>query len=259
MRSRIADLLAIALLAATGAAGAAGTALAPVDVAAELNEMLATNDNTSFSTTAKRHVFNDVDNRPDDSIECRYSGTTVTLGLKDGHLWPRRADGVQVEHTWPSKAEWSVDADHFERNSVPGADLHHLFTVRQGPNGSRGDKEFGEPTQNVVELRVNANGTLNKTGGGTATGSFRGQDDAGVTVFEPRDEHKGDAARAVFYMSVRYWMAIPEEMEATLRRWHERDPPDAAERARNDRIEAIQANRNPFVDEPDLVELIEDF
>ncbi len=80
-------------------------------------------------------------------------------------------------------------------------------------------------------------------------------------VFEPRDDHTGDVARAMFYMSTRYWMPIPAAMEVDLRAWHTQDPADAAEIARNDRIEAVpnQNNRNPFVDFPNLVGQISDF
>lgn len=95
--------------------------------------------------------------------------------------------------------------------------------------------------------------------GATASGSFRDQNADGIVVFEPRDDHKGDVARAMFYMSVRYWWVIPDEMEAALRDWHTLDPPDDDERARNDRIQEAQGNRNPFVDRPEAVDEIDDF
>jgi deoxyribonuclease I len=78
-------------------------------------------------------------------------------------------------------------------------------------------------------------------------------------VFEPPAEHRGNAARAIFYMSVRYDKELPEKLEATLRQWHRDDPVDAAEIERCDEIERLQGNRNLFIDRPELVDLIADF
>ena len=39
--------------------------------------------------------------------------------------------------------------------------------------------------------------------------------------------------------------------------WHEADPPDAYDVARNDYVQSIQQNRNPFVDHPEYVDYID--
>ena len=86
--------------------------------------------------------------------------------------------------------------------------------------------------------------------------------------FEPRDAVKGDVARALFYMDVRYdgtggepdLVLVDRSTGSgtalgdlcTLLAWHSGDPVDDGERARNDAIEQIQGNRNLFVDDPDL-------
>jgi len=85
----------------------------------------------------------------------------------------------------------------------------------------------------------------------------------GNFVFEPRDEHKGNAARAIFYMCAAYngvtgnaWV-LPNPVSAfvnysqeqdVLKKWHWQDPVDEKEIARNDYIESLQNNRNPFID-----------
>ncbi len=63
----------------------------------------------------------------------------------------------------------------------------------------------------------------------------------------------------MFYMSVRYWMPIPADMEEDLKTWHREDPPNQLDTARNSRIEVLQGNRNPFIDVPELVDQIDDF
>src|SRR4029434_10587822 len=89
----------------------------------------------------------------------------------------------------------------------------------------------------------------------------------------PPPNEKGDIARAMFYMAVRYsaaqsWTTDLELVNGTpsgpqmaaldmLLQWHAADPPDAAERARNDRIFTdYQHNRNPFIDHPEWVSSI---
>jgi endonuclease I len=251
----IQEFVAIGILAA-GVGG--GWLMADNDLAWELHQSLATNTVASFDA-AKRSIFNDVDVLPGNRICCRYSATEVALVEENGVLKPLGTAGVQVEHTWPSRANWTHDADKFERDSIAGADLHHLFPARRGLNASRGNHPFGELPDTARELRIDADdGTLADDGEGLPSGSFRDEKN-GEIVFEPRAEHKGDAARAMFYMSVRYWMPIPEEMENDLRNWHSGDPADDQEITRNDRVEAIQHNRNPFADLPDLVAQISDF
>ena len=89
-----------------------------------------------------------------------------------------------------------------------------------------------------------------------------GLDKAGNLVFEPRDQHKGDAARALFYMCLRYnglnglqWKLPPNNSspyiiqdQSVLKKWHFQDLPDSWEKARNDYVFSIQKNRNPFID-----------
>lgn len=91
--------------------------------------------------------------------------------------------------------------------------------------------------------------------------------------FEPPLTLKGDFARSYFYLSTAYWNKwaccdgdanngsdIKPWLEQVLRAWHELDPVDDAERARNDLIyKSYQNNRNPFIDYPEFVAQISDF
>ena len=90
---------------------------------------------------------------------------------------------------------------------------------------------------------------------------------------EPADSVKGDVARVLFYMSLRYdghdggtalrLVVRPAERgEAaigglcTLLEWNERDGVDTGESRRNDRVERYQGNRNPFVDRPEFARVL---
>lgn len=75
----------------------------------------------------------------------------------------------------------------------------------------------------------------------------------------PRKEISGEASRAYLYMSFLYKIPLQDSLEDSLRKWHFEDPPSEWEEKRNDLIEVVQGNRNPFIDQPELVERVSDF
>ncbi len=132
-------------------------------------------------------------------------------------------------------------------------DYHHLFpTNMNDANGVRSNYPLG------VVVNVSS----------TYLGAKFGTDANGLTVYEPRNEHKGDAARAIMYEAICYttvsgnsW-ALPSNISASipygqdqaiLKQWHFQDTPDNWEISRNDFIDSLQNNRNPFVDSVDFV------
>ncbi len=76
-------------------------------------------------------------------------------------------------------------------------------------------------------------------------------------TFYPGDEWKGDVARMIMYLNVRYGENFEEvgSLELFLK-WNAEDPVSAFEIQRNDVIEGAQGNRNPFIDNPFLATLI---
>ncbi len=125
---------------------------------------------------------------------------------------------------------WNTTADSLRHGN---SDAHALRAVDGPENSSRGNQFYGE-----------YNGPSGTLGG-----------------------FKGDVARSVFYMAVRYngleiVNGFPEGLTgqfgdlATLLDWHRNDPPDDFEMNRNNVVYQWQFNRNPFIDQPDLVEYI---
>jgi hypothetical protein len=168
-------------------------------------------------------------------VECNYTGRLVS---PDGSRIP---GGFNTEHTWPQ----SLGA----KSDPAKSDLHHLFPADGSANSARGNHPFG-----IAKCMHDATACTFEVGG-----SGLGKDTAGTPVFEVRNEKRGNVARAMFYFSVRYQLPIPEREETTLRAWHAEDPVDAPEMARNDAVEKLQNNRNPFVDHPEFVARITDF
>ena len=85
-----------------------------------------------------------------------------------------------------------------------------------------------------------------------------GYNDNNQLVYEPRESHKGNAARAIMYMATCYngingsnWSIPSNQGPVTLRNWHFNDLPDNYEIARHEFIYNLQ-NRNPFIDSVDF-------
>ncbi|MFP4125606.1 MAG: endonuclease I family protein [Alphaproteobacteria bacterium] len=173
-----------------------------------------------------------------------YSGRTAAAADKvsaarnpdhDGEGWNR-------EHLWPRSRGVGEDG--------PAAtDLHHIRATDVACNAERGARAFDR--------------------GGTPIDGCRFRRD-GDSV-EPRDGIKGDVARMLFYMDVRYDGADgTPDLELVrgaggedantlgdlcrLLAWHTADPLEGSELDRHARIVAQQGNRNPFVDRPDLAD-----
>lgn len=155
-------------------------------------------------------------------------------------------DDWNREHTWPqSHADFGTAAG-------PGTDLHHLRPEDVTVNSTRGNKDFDNGGSAVAQC----------------TDCWSDSDS-----FEPRDSVKGDLARMIFYMAVRYegndgWpdLEVNDAINGStpyvgklsvLKAWHAADPVTAAEVQRNNVIHtSYQGNRNPFIDHPEWVEAI---
>lgn len=145
------------------------------------------------------------------------------------------------EHVWPNSR---LGVDRVENHQANiASDLHNLRAIVQSVNSSRGNKIFSDET--------------------------------GPDTYYPGDADKGDVARILFYMVIRYPSlelvdeVLPKDSEdnytpegakmavlTCLLRWHREDPPDDFERQRNEVIYRRQKNRNPFIDHPEFVEMI---
>lgn len=178
------------------------------------------------------------------------------------------------EHTWPKSLGFSAETGNLGLPNSPHTDTHMLYLSDANYNADRGNKPYGNCsgcTERVTEVYNGAGG-----GSGVYPGNsnwFNG------SVFQTWGKRKGDMARAVLYMAIRYeggthpttgqnepdleltdnaslivaTSSSPAYMGllSTLLAWHQADPPDAAEVERNEVIYSFQGNRNPFIDHPE--------
>ena len=190
---------------------------------ATLNKMVSGHHALNYRD-ARKVMFTDLDN-VNGEVECVYTGRKITT-----NTIPNSND-MNCEHSWPQSKGATGDAK---------TDLHHLFPADSKANGIRGNYPFGY----VHSADWQEGGS---------------KFDKGSSIFEIRPKQRGNTARGMFYFAVRYNQKIDPAQEKVLREWHKQDPVDEYERKRCDRIQNIQNNRNPFVDHPEFVDLIEDF
>lgn len=129
------------------------------------------------------------------------------------------------EHVWPNSL----------LGSAPDYDLHNLRAAEVKVNSTRSNFPFTNAVTGI-EWKLVENGNR---------------------AFYPGSEHVGDVARIVLYISVRYNLSLNlvGNLDMFLK-WHEQDPVSDFELSRNGKIQQIQSNRNPFIDHPELVNVL---
>lgn len=190
-----------------------------------LNTLLGQNTTDLGYDGARDQMYGNLDNVNGD-VTCVYTGRVATFNTRAG----ANSNNFNCEHTFPQS---------FFSQAVPmRSDIHHLFSTDVTANSQRGNLPFGVVT-----------GTPSWQNGGSKLGGG---------VFEPRDLHKGSAARALMYFVVRYqdYGGFFAPQETILRQWHDLFPPTTSDSTRNAGIFALQGNRNPFIDYPQFIERI---
>ena len=163
---------------------------------------------------------------------------------------------------WSREHVWAKSRGNFGTDEGAGTDVHHLRPCDVSVNSTRNNRNFDEckSCEDVIDNGFN-------------TGSKK---DSRLWTFEPPDNVKGDVARMIFYMAVRYEgdgsepdleltsvlldntnKSSLQAVKTTLLSWNKIDPVSDWERNRNEIIYTdYQNNRNPFIDYPELAEYL---
>ena len=160
--------------------------------------------------------------------------------------------GMNIEHS-VAKSWWGGN----QNNAY--CDIHHLNPSDQTANSRKSNYPLGELTSVSWENGVTFVGKANIDG-------------SSMNAYEPCDEYKGDFARVFMYMFTCYqdltweytWMNYEKSTYPTLKpwavklllKWHKQDPVSEKEVNRNNAVYAVQGNRNPFVDYPQLADYV---
>ena len=204
-------------------------------------------------------ILNEADQDPD--------STGSILDVYKNATYPKHTSGdtnYNREHVWPNSYGFPSSG------LAPYTDYHHLMASDTTYNSSRGNRPFAYCDSGCQELVTLDNHGVG--GGGGDESNWRTQSiDGSSGSWETWIGKRGDVARAVFYMDVRYEGDASGEADlrltddrglmvtgtlnvaymgllSVLLEWNHQDPPDAFEMNRNDVVYSWQGNRNPFID-----------
>lgn len=208
-----------------------------------------------------------------------YRNDNGTSDIKASTTHDGQTNALNREHAWPQSRGFKASSG---ASGPAGTDIHHLILADSRVNQfHHNNNAYGDVINVATDENVNGIGG-NKRG----TGAF-----GSTSIFEPIDEHKGDIARACFYMAARYnnWAGTSGAISAfepflilnddinvdgsavgstdttpasygtlsTLLEWNRLDPVNDYEIHRNNLIHRnFQQNRNPFIDFPEWAEYI---
>ena len=211
----------------------------------------------------------------------------------NGYVWDMYSDCTWKSINSNHCGNYSDECDCYNREhsipkswyggttSGPGCDIFHLVPTDGKVNGIRSNYPFGEVGSADYNKHGNKRGSAKSitiTGGNTIAGNTGTTVSASGTVFEPRDEYKGDFARGYMGALLRWAgekaftdgnggktfttnystgsFGLTKYGVALLMKWHRQDPVSQKEIDRNNGIQQTQGNRNPFIDYPYLAEYI---
>jgi endonuclease I len=168
---------------------------------------------------------------------------------QDPNTWAYN-NGIDTEHTWPQSKGAMGQAR---------SDMHHLYPTRREVNSSRGSDPFAEIPDAETDRWFRKNQML--TSIPTSNIDEYSEKDDIASLFESREDHKGNVARAMFYFYTMYKQEANSAdptffplQKDILYDWHRTDPVDSLESARTSLIATYQEGiKNPFIIDSSLV------
>ena len=216
----------------------------PTSIKSQLANLITTTHTTPISYSEVWNALKDGDLDPTNS-----ANVLLIYGYNDSDGDPETDRTRDKDLNGGSGGEWN--REHVFAKSLgspdlgtsgPGSDAHNLRASDVARNNLRGSRKFAA---------------------GSGNSSTIGAD------WYPGDEWKGDVARIVMYMYLRYSLqcrpiyvangtptATDANMVELLLTWNVEDPVSTLEENRNDVIQSYQGNRNPFIDNPKIATLI---
>ena len=224
-----------------------------------LSKLVKETHTTQLEYHPEKYVYPWVERRPDGQVQSIYSPESiieatpakqraVDKAMAQMLSFAPLAPETVAAHISLTQTAGSLNCEHVVPQSWYNAkepmrgDLHHLFACDSRCNSYRGNRRYHE-----------SSGVSNET---VAKCGIRTDNDKG---FQPMAGH-GAVARATLYFLLRYpkkAAAYGAEDLALLLEWHKKEPPSLYEKHRNQAIQELQGNRNPFIDHPNWAEKVD--
>lgn len=207
---------------------------------------------SSIGTNGLWHAFASTDRNDDGSVHDRFSAETRYFSTED--IAP---SGLTYTHIAPSYW-WDTNEYKLEQGII--WDLYNIIPCDLTVNDLKGHYIPGIPNKITY-----TNGIWS-----VGDGSYNNVE---TVMYTPPKGYEGDFARVIMYMAIIYpyenhsgtgcWIfsddvypGLSRYSRSLLLQWAQDDPVDDIERARNNAVEKIQGNRNPFVDNPELIDYL---
>jgi len=206
-------------------------------------------NSSSGYTAARLKMYNEID-PIGDSLYGFYSDYSI-YRPSTGFSSPGDISPMDCEHIVPQSV--------FNSAGPMKNDIHHLAPTFSMWNSTRGSLPFGDNEDIDTDKWMRYDNQIVCSGSASCPPDESIRDEFSEVInngeWEPREEVKGNVARAVFYFYTMYPQfninAIADIEE--LYSWHINDLPDAEEIERNDEVEDFQGNRNPYIDHTEWV------
>ncbi|MBC21768.1 MAG: hypothetical protein CMG54_02610 [Candidatus Marinimicrobia bacterium] len=214
----------------------------------ELIQFLVNNYKTSdvlSYNSARDALYGSIDNQ-NGTVKCIYTEFSVNNVPSNNPRPIVYEGGIDCEHLWPQSM--------YDGTQPMKSDIHHLRPCKINVNSSRSNKPYDESidsqTQNWYWLDYQLNDPPNQ--------NIDKYSESATGKFEPREEVKGDIARAMFYFYTMYSNEADDDFfeiqKDILYQWHLNDSIEQSEITRTMEIANYQDYPNPFILDETLVQ-----
>ncbi|MEQ8240448.1 MAG: endonuclease, partial [Cyclobacteriaceae bacterium] len=139
---------------------------------------------------ARTAMYSTIDKRQDGRVYGVYSGFSQ--------------ESQSTTYLNPINAEHSIPQSFFSENAPMKSDIMHLFPTHQNVNSARGSNPFDDITDSQTDTWYGNDQSGLSSSSSIPQSNIDDYSERTSNAFEPREDHKGDLARVIFYFFTVY-------------------------------------------------------